>query len=242
MNRPAVTTLNQCLLSGDIWIKDERGIHLQDKGFWKMKDVQWIIHDRVGYVFPKKTSVSLSNQEVKGNWAFANKQTSISKTEIKQDVFSLWLDHGVYSFDANYEYVVIPSIDKSAMVEYMQNCPISILTNTPDLQAVRHDELHIAYAVFYKSGTFHITEGLYVTMDSPGLLMVKYNDVGDILTMAVSDPSHFLGKLHLSVNRKMLDPQQKNIKMKWDNESSTTQITIDLPQNEYAGKSVVYSK
>ena len=40
----------------------------------------------------------------------------------------------------------------------------------------------------------------------------------------------------------MLDPQQKNIKMKWDNESSTTQITIDLPQNEYAGKSVVYSK
>ena len=57
-------------------------------------------------------------------------------------------------------------------------------------------------------------------MDSPGLLMVKYNDVGDILTMAVSDPSHFLGKLHLSVNRKMLDPQQKNIKMKWDNESS----------------------
>ncbi len=242
MNRPAVTTLNQCLLSGDIWIKDERGIHLQDKGFWKMKDVQWIIHDRVGYVFPKKTSVSLSNQEVKGNWAFANKQTSISKTEIKQDVFSLWLDHGVHSFDANYEYVVIPSIDKSAMVEYMQNCPISILTNTPDLQAVRHDELHIAYAVFYKSGTFHITEGLYVTMDSPGLLMVKYNDVGDILTMAVSDPSHFLGKLHLSVNRKMLDPQQKNIKMKWDNESSTTQITIDLPQNEYAGKSVVYSK
>ena len=116
------------------------------------------------------------------------------------------------------------------MVEYMQNCPISILTNTPDLQAVRHDELHIAYAVFYKSGTFHITEGLYVTMDSPGLLMVKYNDVGDILTMAVS------------VNRKMLDPQQKIIKMKWDNESSTTQITIDLPQNEYAGKSVVYSK
>ena len=51
-----------------------------------------------------------------------------------------------------------------------------------------------------------------------------------------------IGKLHLSVNRKMLDPQQKNIKMKWDNESSTTQITIDLPQNEYAGKSVVYSK
>lgn len=242
MNRPAVTTLNQCILSGNVWIKDEGGIHLQDKGAWVIKDVQWVIHDQVGYVFPKKTSVSLSNREVKGSWAFANKQTNIPKTEIEKEVFSLWLDHGTHSSDANYEYMVIPSIDKNEMVEYMQNCPISILINTPDLQAVRHDELHIAYAVFYKSGTLPITEGLYVTMDSPGLLMVKYNDVGDILTLAVSDPSHFLGKLHLSVNRKMIDPHQKDIKMIWDNESSTTQITIDLPQNEYAGKSVVYSK
>lgn len=242
MNRSAVTTVNQCFLSGDVWVKDEKGIHRQNKGSWKVNDTQWVIHNQVGYAFPKKTTVSLANQEVKGSWTIANKQTNISKDEVKHDIFSLWLDHGVRCTNASYEYMVIPSVDKNAMEEYMQNCPVSILSNTSELQAVKHNELQIAYAVFYKSGTVRITDRLSVTMDSPGLLMVKYNNLGEILTMAVSDPSHFLGKIHLSVSRKMTDSQQKGIKMKWDNETSTTQVTMDLPQNEHAGKSVVYNK
>ncbi len=242
MNRPAETTVNQCFLSGDVWIKDEKGIRLQEKGSRTVNDAEWVLHDQVGYVFPGKATVSLANQEVKGSWAIANRQTSTSKKEIKHDVFSLGLNHGARCVDAGYEYVVIPSVDKSAMEDYMRNYPVSTLSNTPELQAVKHNSLRIAYAVFYKSGTVCITDRLSVTMDSPGLLMVKYNESGEVLTMVVSDPSHFLGKIHLSVSQKMTDSRQEGIQMKWDDVASTTRVMIDLPQNEWAGKSVIYNK
>lgn len=72
--------------------------------------------------------------------------------------------------------------------------------------------------------------------------MVKYNDVGEILTLGVSDPTHFMKKLHLSVNQKIVWTTQESIQTEWDEEKNVTRIVVDLPQNEYAGKSVIYNK
>ena len=117
-----------------------------------------------------------------------------------------------------------------------------ILANCPDLQAVRHAGLNMAYAVFYKGGTLQVHDKIVVEMDSPGMLMVKYNDVGEILALGVSDPTRFMKKLHLSVNQKIVWPAQENIQTEWDEKQALTRISVDLPQNEYAGKSVIYNK
>ena len=117
-----------------------------------------------------------------------------------------------------------------------------VLANCPDVQAVRHDGLNMAYAVFYKGGTLRIHDKIVVEMDAPGMLMVKYNDAGEILTLGVSDPTRFMKKLHLSVNQRIVGTAQENIQTEWDGKQALTRITVELPQNEYAGKSVIYNK
>lgn len=74
----------------------------------------------------------------------------------------------------------------------------------------------MAYAVFYKGGTLRVHDKIVVEMDSPGMLMVKYNDAGEILALGVSDPTHFMKKLHLSVNQKIVGSAQENIQTEWD--------------------------
>ena len=72
--------------------------------------------------------------------------------------------------------------------------------------------------------------------------MMKYNDSGEIQMLAVSDPTHFMKKLHLSVNQKIDWAAQEGIQTEWDKEKAFTRIVVDLPQDEYAGKSVIYNK
>ena len=93
----------------------------------------------------------------------------------------------------------------------------------------------MAYAVFYKGGTLRIHDKIVVEMDAPGMLMVKYNDAGEILTLGVSDPTRFMKKLHLSVNQRIVGTAQENIQTEWDGKQALTRISVDLPQNEYAG-------
>ena len=105
-----------------------------------------------------------------------------------------------------------------------------------------HTGFSMAYAVFYKGGTLRIHDKIVVEMDAPGMLMVKYNDAGEILTLGVSDPTRFMKKLHLSVNQRIVGTAQENIQTEWDGKQALTRISVDLPQNEYAGKSVIYNK
>ena len=73
-------------------------------------------------------------------------------------------------------------------------------------------------------------------------MLPEYNDAGEILTLGVSDPTRFMKKLHLSVNQRIVGTAQENIQTEWDGKQALTRITVELPQNEYAGKSVIYNK
>lgn len=239
---PVVTTLNQCYASGDVRIKDGTGVRSLEKGTRKLENLAWVLHGNVGYVFPKEQQVFVSNQEAAGSWFRVNRQTSSSKEEVRKDIFSLWLDHGIRPEGAAYQYVVLPGAYQDKLDKYTDGNQVSVLSNTPQLQAVRHNGLHIAYAVFYESGTVEITKNLSVSMDSPGLLLVHYTKEGDIQKLAVSDPSRFLGKLHFSMNRKWNVSGNEHIQTVWDEHQQQTHVSICLPRQEYAGKSVVYSK
>ena len=157
-------------------------------------------------------------------------------------MFTLSVDHGSYPNNEGYAYMVVPSADPLSIEKQVEEEGVVVLANCPDVQAVRHDGLNMAYAVFYKGGTLRIHDKIVVEMDAPGMLMVKYNDAGEILTLGVSDPTRFMKKLHLSVNQRIVGTAQENIQTEWDGKQALTRISVDLPQNEYAGKSVIYNK
>lgn len=242
MKNQVLTTVNQCLLNGEVTVSDADGIHPQEQGSRMKKEVRWVVHDKVGYYFLKKENVILSNQRTEGSWKIANRQTTTPADIIRQDVFTLSVDHGRSPNNGDYAYMVIPSADPLSIEKQVEEEGVVILANCPEVQAVRHDGLNMAYAAFYKGGMLRIHDKIVVEMDSPGMLMVKYNDAGEILALGVSDPTRFMKKLHLSVNQKIVGAVQENIQTEWDEKQALTRISVDLPQNEYAGKSVIYNK
>ena len=242
MENPVLTTVNQCLLNGEVTVSDADGIHLQEQGTRTKKEVRWVVHDKVGYYFLQKENVVLSNQRMEGSWKIANRQTTVPADIVRQDVFTLSIDHGQSPDNGGYAYMVIPSVDSRSVENRVEEEGAVVLANRPELQAVRHDGLNMAYAVFYKGGTLRINDKIAVEIESPGMLMMKYNDSGEIQMLAVSDPTHFMKKLHLSVNQKIDWAAQEGIQTEWDKEKAFTRIVVDLPQDEYAGKSVIYNK
>lgn len=242
MKNPVLTTVNQCLLNGEVTVSDADGIHLQEQGTRTKKEVRWVVHDNVGYYFLQKENVVLSNQRMEGSWKIANRQTTVPADIVRQDVFTLSIDHGQSPDNGGYAYMVIPSVDSRSVENRVEEEGAVVLANSPELQAVRHDGLNMAYAVFYKGGTLRINDKIAVEIESPGMLMMKYNDSGEIQMLAVSDPTHFMKKLHLSVNQKIDWAAQEGIQTEWDKEKAFTRIVVDLPQDEYAGKSVIYNK
>lgn len=214
---PVVTTVNQCLLRGEVTVKDKAGVRTMPRGNRVLEGAQWVYHDGLSYIFPSPVSVSLSDEPAEGSWFRVNRQTDSSKEIVSKDIFKLWLEHGKQPQEATYQYVVKPVKSADAIPSRL---PVEILSNTKDLQAVNHPGLGIAYAVFYRSGKLTVAEGLEIELDSPGMVMLRYSGK-EVKTIFASDPSRTLGKLHLTVNGR--------------------NVAIDLPQSVYAGKSATVS-
>lgn len=239
-NNPVATTLNQCRLRGNITVKNTNGVTTLAKGEQLPESVNWIHHDSVGYIFPTNQKVTLFNETATGSWFRISRQTSTSKEEVSEDVFKLWIDHGTRLSNASYEYIVVPGVDAGTLATYTANPQVQIVCNTPDMQAVKHNGKHLAYAVFYRNGEINFSDNLNLKMDSPGMIMIQCDDKGSIKEIAVSDPSRKLGKIHFSVNQK-LTKQNDVFKTNWNDAKKITEITVELPQAIYAGKSVAFT-
>jgi len=230
------TTLNQCLLKGDVVVMKGNEKSSVKQGAQQLNDVTWILHDSIGYLFPEPQKVNLSNQSEKGSWFKINRQADSPKEEISKNVFKLWLDHGSHPQNATYQYIVVPSATEPEMAGYSSHPKIEILSNTTAMQAVKHLDSNICEVVFYQSGEIQISNDLTVGIDSPGIVMVKTE--GKMITeISVADPSRKLGRIHLTLNMK-IEKNVDNFKSSWNKEKGISEITIDLPQTVYAGKSV----
>ncbi len=147
----------------------------------------------------------------------ANRQTTTPADIIGKMYSTLSVDHGRSPNNGDYAYMVIPSADPLSIEKQVEERKEWLFSaKSPEVQAVRHDGLNMAYAAFYKGGMLRIHDKIVVEMDSPGMLMVKYNDAGEILALGVSDPTRFMKKLHLSVNQKIVGAVQENIQTEWD--------------------------
>ncbi|WP_373511122.1 polysaccharide lyase family 8 super-sandwich domain-containing protein, partial [Persicitalea sp.] len=132
------TTLNQVLMQGDVRMMQNGIRQSVPKGNRALSEVKWVHHDKIGYVFPEPSTVSLSNQAETGSWAAITDEKNISDVVVSEDVFTLWFDHGKRPDGASYQYIVVPNVSEQELNETSRdNRSIEILSNTPSLQAVR---------------------------------------------------------------------------------------------------------
>lgn len=233
---PVATTLNQCLLRGDVTLSKNNGVSVIGTGEKEYRQIDWVLHDSIGYVFPKPSSLYVKNNEATGSWWRINKQADSPQEEIKRDVFKLWIDHGERPTDASYEYIVVPATSVEKLEQGRSRKNVLILSNTPEIQAVGNKQLNIFQIVFYKAGEIALSENLNLISDSPGIVMLK-TDGEKVKTISLSDPNRELSRMHISVSGK-IETRGENFTSVWDSKEKVSEITVDLPQGVDAGKSV----
>lgn len=232
---PVVTTINQCLLKGDVQINSGSGKTTLKKGEHQLENVSRIFHDGVGYLFPKPAKISLSNQAQTGSWWDINKQSDSPKETVSEEIFKLYFEHGKKPVAETYEYIVVPDVTEQEL-ESRNNKEIEILSNTPAIQSVKHSGLQICQTVFYAAGEIQLSPKLKLICDNPGIVMLKM-DGEKIAEISVSDPNRELVRFNFSVSEK-LKTKDKNFTTSWDKKRGITNIVVDLPTGDYAGQSV----
>ena len=232
---PVVTTINQCLLRGDVTVSHDNVKSVIPKGENRFENTDWVFQDGVGYAFPEPATVNIRNNEATGSWWRITKQNDTPKNEVKMDVFKIWLDHGKRPSDATYEYIVVPATTVEKMEQNTSKNNIEILSNTPEIQAVKNKALDICQVVFYKAGEIEVGGDFKLVSDNPGIVMLKM-DGNKVAAISVSDPNRELYNYNLSVSEKIDNPVP-DLDAVWDAKEKMTHITIKLPQRDYSGAS-----
>lgn len=234
---PVFTTINQTLMRSDVQLMQNGSRQTAPKGSRTFDKVRWVHHNNVGYIFPKQATVSLSNQTQTGRWSDITDQKNISRELVSEDVFTLGFDHGKKPDGASYQYIVVPGVTAEQLSQTADaNRSIEILANTADLQAVKHTQLDMVQAAFYKAGVIDIEPGLRVSLDSQGMAMLTTRN-GRITTLTLADPSRKLKRLTLSITG-IYKIKGENYQILVNENQNNTLFIVDLPQGVYTGKSV----
>jgi len=230
------TTLNQCLLNGDVVTMSDNNIKVLKEGDHTISKTDWILHDSVAYIFTEPVNIRLLNEAARGSWYKINHQSDSPKEEISKKVFKLWIDHGYRPVNDKYQYIVIPVTDRLEIEKYSADNKIEIIANSTEIQAVRHSGLGICQAVFYKAGKIQVSPGIKVGIDSPGIVMIRYkNDL--IISISVSDPNRRLKQIYLTSSVR-IDKNGRGFSSTWDDQKKESRISINLPVGVYAGSSI----
>lgn len=190
------TTVNQCLLDGDVVISsngNESTLQTVESNY--EDNLDWVFHGNVGYYFPQKGKLQLSAGERKGNWYEIN--TNYANAEVKNNVFTLSFNHGLKPADGSYAYIIVPGISTKEEAKAYKNDNIEIIINTDSVQAVYHKELKMYGLVFYKSAGFS-KHGLTVEADAGCTVLIKDADKAETVVY-VSDPTNGGSPINLGI-------------------------------------------
>ena len=234
---PVATTLNQCLLNKDVIVNSNNKSETIKSGKHQLDQVNWVLHDQVAYLFPKPVNVQLNNTTATGNWRLINHQAWATEETIKEDVFTLWLDHGAKPKDAAYQYIVVPNIGASEIENYNKKSDINIVANSVDIQAVQHISLGISQIVFYKPGTIKINDNVSISADSPCMVMISLKGK-NVQQIVVSDPTEKLKSVTLEISAQ-IKGSGSQWESTWNAAKKISTIKFNLPTEGMAGQSVV---
>jgi len=211
---PITTAVNQAWQKGKVMAFTNHKLMEVNQGF-KDKEVKWLWHDSIAYYFPQGGLVSLTTEEQKGSWATIN--ANRSKNEVKGKVFKLWFNHGIDPVNQSYAYTVKPGISEHDMLNAKPSS-VKILQNTPQMQAVEHEDLKMVQVAFYQAGSL-VQPGYTITVNQPCVLLMKAIDTQNP-TAYLADPTQKLTDVQISFN------------------ASTASLTF--PQGDHQGATVSF--
>jgi len=228
---PAITSVNQCWLRGDVSVRLGGETRVLDRGARTLTDVEAIHHDGFVYVPGPGQSLTVSNDTQRGNWKRINGNDT--DAEVTGEVFSLSLEHGKSPKQAAYAYTIAPGEDPAAGQDSGGKLP-RILCQSPVLQAVWSDADSAAGIVFWEPGSVDVPGLGPVGVDTPCIVLVRHT--AGKLEVSAANPEMNGGVLHLTCGSRLSGPDAR-----WDPEAGLSTVTLQLPGGLGTGKTVSVS-
>jgi chondroitin AC lyase len=193
---PVITSINQCLMKGDVHIGTPDGPELFLYADRLFGGLPWVHHDGIGYLLMQQMAVDVRKEPQWGAWKDINGNASADR--VMRDVFSVWIDHGSGPLDAHYAYAIVMGADVEETAALYSAPPFEILSNTSDVQAVRWKS-GLNQAVFWKPGEVGVSDVCTVSVNQGCVLMTKESDEG--LALTVANPNQLSDRIVFQVNR-----------------------------------------
>lgn len=159
------------------------------KGTHQFKKDSWIHHNNIGYQLLDNAICDI--RTVKGNWLSC--YPAFSDRPAAGDIFSIWLNHGQNPQNQSYSYIVHPNAEQKQMAKIIRNHKTIIISNTKNVQAIKHKKS--IQAVFYSKGVLNFNK-TSISVDSPCLLMYDKKQIW------VSDPLQNATEITIKINDK----------------------------------------
>ncbi|MCC8145533.1 MAG: DNRLRE domain-containing protein [Bacteroidales bacterium] len=203
---PINTTINQCLLSGDVNVElaDNLSSTLSKGSHSYANNLSWAHHNKIAYYFPEGGNIELRNDSQSGTWNSISSNSN-DATRIEKDVFKLWIDHGVKPRNSNYSYVIVPN---TTSIEEAKNklSDVEVLVNNEKIQAVYHKDLNILGVVFYKAGILTVGD---ITIRSREACSILFkNPDSENIDVYIADPSCNLNQVTLLMQHPTLGDKE----------------------------------
>lgn len=181
------TTINQSLLlDKEVTVSSNKKVSTIGKESFSYINPDWILHNKIGYIFPENGNVFVSNRTQNGNWYDIN--NTASKQSLQKEIFTVGFNHGKKPSNASYAYIIVPGKQTvKDMRKYQKNKNIEILANTEEQQIVRNKELGIWQMIFYQAGEFK-NKDIAVKVNQGCALMIKENDKYKV-EVHIADPA-----------------------------------------------------
>lgn len=224
----SVTTgINQCLYDGEVLVLGESVTTLA-RGRVESNDGRGIYHDGVAYYFLGEQNFVVEADTQTGSWKDLEANSTRSEN-ITKEVFKMWVDHGAKPEDGSYAYAVMPGVDRNAFATQADDLPFEILAQTSAVQAVEFADQNLAQIVFFEASSLRGLDTMDVAVDAPCLVMIQKD--GEGVSLSVSDPTQKLDQIQITL-RGVFEGKGAVVA------GTSTVVTVDLPQDEWAGKTV----
>ena len=231
-NKEIITTVNQCLQKGSVSVQtaDFKSFELTDS-LINSTNLKSVWHDSIGYYFPTSFSAGLSAKTQSGDWHQIADPYSSDK--INKGIFKLWINQGLNAKTyKSYQYMVLPSVSKAGLNDFIFSPTVQILSNNSSVQAVKLTDNSLFQFVFYKSGrlkTFGQKD--FIHSETPGLIQLE--KAGENLSVTVADPTQQLKEFSFTLSGKY-----KAEFASYNSFLNETTVKITLAQGAKAGKCV----
>lgn len=152
-----------------------------------------------GYYFPEEnTEIQVRRGQTTGSW----KDVGTFEGESTENYLEMWVDHGQNPENASYSYVLLPETSAEETENYAQAPKVTILENSSEVQAVRHETLKITGINFWQEQGGSI-DG--ITSDKAASVMLQETEQGTV-KVSVSDPTmKNKGNIQLTLEKEIAD-------------------------------------